>query len=315
MNPDCASELSENFEQFISILDETKGNMVYIHHGHSLIDDQDDFISDDVSCDGLQFHELARKARTIMNCAKFSLRLACSPKYIVYEGVWPSCKGNPSQFKEDLRYLFTILGQGSIKPNVNECIGLEDVKGVQDRIELLGKKGTIVCLPTALYEKKISVVSPGNSSRRDQQGFPVAESDGNVFSHSGDPLHKYASDAGYVKATHAYDTLSDFHCMHDTKRHRQASGDISLPALPEATSYSHSNFNYRTSYGALHNSSLMGSTNSSRRYSEGLQKQYYHNDASSMISSVGHSSGANVSTGRTALSDGAWCSSNTEVIH
>jgi len=103
--------------------------MVYIHHGHKSDEDDLGIISDDVSCDGLQFHELARKAKEAMNSAKFNLRLACSPKYIVYEGVWPSCKANQSQFKEDLRYLLTLLGRGNLKPNVNECIGLEDVAG------------------------------------------------------------------------------------------------------------------------------------------------------------------------------------------
>ena len=129
--------------------------MVYIHHGLSHIDgDELGLNADDVNCDGLHFHELAKKAKTLINSAKFSLRLACSPKYIVYEGVWPSCKSNKSQSKEDLRYLFPILGHGSLKPNITECIKSEDVAGVQDRIELLGKKGTVVCLPTALYKKK-----------------------------------------------------------------------------------------------------------------------------------------------------------------
>ena len=84
--------------------------MVYIHHGHKHIDEDDlGIIADDVSYDGLHFQDLAEKARTIINSAKLSIRLACSLKYIEYEGVWPSCKGNQSQFKEDFRHLFTIL--------------------------------------------------------------------------------------------------------------------------------------------------------------------------------------------------------------
>ena len=87
-------------EQFISILDDNKGNPVYIHHGHKNEDDDFALSSDDltnVSCDGLQFEELAKKAQEAVNSAKFSLRLACSPKYFQYEGVWPSCKENRSQ--------------------------------------------------------------------------------------------------------------------------------------------------------------------------------------------------------------------------
>ena len=118
--------------------------MVYIHHGHK--DDMDDLtlveMADNGCLDGCAFDELTNKAKAAVNSAKFSLRLTCSPNYIVYEGVWPSCKENPNQFKEDLRYLFTLLGQGRLKPNVDECINLEEVSEVQDRIELLGKKGT-----------------------------------------------------------------------------------------------------------------------------------------------------------------------------
>ncbi|KAL7536689.1 hypothetical protein ACHAXR_007337 [Thalassiosira sp. AJA248-18] len=297
----------ENFEQFISILDDNKGNMVYIHHGNKSDDDNEFALAEDITkgCDGAHLQDLARKAA-------FSLRLACSPKYLVYEGVWASCKENKSQFKEDLRYLLTLLGRGNLKPNVNECIGLEDVAGVQDRIELLGKKGTIVCLPTALYEKKVYVVNPNNSPSRDQQGFPVVEgSDFNAFSSPSDkdPVHTYACDAGYVKAaTQPYDTLSDFHYMHDKKKLASISDNASsLPALPEASSYSQSNLNHQSNnFGAQHNSSLMGSMNHTRRSSDGfLQNYYYHHyDTSSLVSSP-TSSTANVSTGQTALSEGA----------
>ena len=106
-----------------------------------------------------------------MTSAKFSLRLECSPKYMVYKEVWLSCKEVPNQFKEDLRYIFTLVEWGSLKPNIAKCIiDLEEVPEVQDMIELLGKKGIVVCLPTALYEKKAChVVPPKLSTERQCQ--------------------------------------------------------------------------------------------------------------------------------------------------
>lgn len=273
-------------EQFISVLDENVGSLVHIHQGHK--EDEDDLvtIADEVNCDGVHFQCLAKKCKAAMDSAKFNLLLACTPKYIEYEGVWRSCKESPSLFKEDLRFLFTLLGQGSLKPNVTECIGLEEVAGAQDRIELVGNEGIIVCLPTALYEKKVQVSSDAlslvNSTRNDRKGFLVESNDDN-------PADTYASDSGYG-STSAHDTLSDFHDMHDTKQCTS-----SLPVLPEATSYSHTtNMDHRTRFGAVHrHSSLVESTN---------QRQ---DDASSMISSVSHGSYANASTTQTALSDSA----------
>ncbi len=180
--------------------------------------DEDDLgsVANDISCDGLHFHELAKKAQNVMNSAKFSLRLACSSKYMVYEGVWPSCKEDPNQFKEDLRYLFALLERGSVKPFIAKCVDLEEVHEIQDTIELLGKKGTVVCLPTALYEKKAcNVVPPEISLKKDELGFLVLR-DNYAASRAEDITSdfEYAIDAGYGATTH-YDTLSDFHQMRD----------------------------------------------------------------------------------------------------
>jgi len=313
---------ADNFEQFVSLLDENKGNIVYIHQGHKHDGDDLGTIADDVSCDGRHLTDLAKKARAALSSAKFSLRLACSPKYMCYEGVWPSCKESPSQFKEDLRYLFTLLGQGGLKPDVDECINLEEVAEAQDRIELLGKRGTIVCLPksaTPLYDKKAQhVISPVSSPRRDQQGFPV-ESEFNTPPYNDDPVHTYASDAGYIRGAQACDTLSDFHCMSasasapspapapaseselaSASPARDTKKNILLPALPEATPYSHSNFNHSTNGAMHHNFSPVRSTSGTRH-----QQEYYPDETSSLISSMGHSSTTNTSTGQTACSDGA----------
>ena len=283
-------------EQFISILDDNKGNMIYIHHGNRDDDDDSFAIAEGithVNCEGCTPMELARKAKEAMNSAKFSLRLACSPKYIQYEGVWPSCKENQTQFKEDLRFLLTLLGRGDVKPNVSECIGLEEVNGVQDRIELLGKKGTIVCLPTALYEKKVYFVNPQNSPCRDQLGFPVMDSD-----FSDDLIESYATDAGYVKAAAAHDTLSDFHSMRDAAKNTASSNSgtmTSLPALPESTTCSHSHVKNQSNF-AGHNTHQMGSTSHARRMSDGME-------STSLVSSIGYNS-VNSSANNSVVSDG-----------
>ena len=209
--------------------------LVYIFQdGHK--NDEDDLgsVANDISCDGLHFHELAKKAQNVMNSAKFSLRLACSPKYMVYEGVWPSCKEDPNQFKEDLRYLFTLLERGSVKPFIAKCVDLEEVPEIQDTIELLGKKGTVVCLPTALYEKKAcNVVPPEISMKTDENGFLVLRDNYTAFrAKENTSDFDYAIDAGYGATSQHGDTLSDFHQMRDKQ----------LPFEEESSYFSSPNF-------------------------------------------------------------------------
>ncbi|KAL7548440.1 hypothetical protein ACHAWF_011749 [Thalassiosira exigua] len=286
---------SENFAQFISILDENRGNMVYIHPEHKCERDDlgitTDDVSCDISCDTSHVQDLVKKAKASLKAAKFSIVLACSPQFSVYEGVWPSCKGNRCQFKEDLRYLFTLLGQDALKPNVNECIGLEEVADVQDRIELLGKKGTIVCLPTALYEKKAYIVekkttAAENPIRGDPQGYRVGES---KFNQS-EP--DYASDAGYVKATQEFDpsypTLSDFHRMNEAEKSPpEVHENTLMPALPETMAAVSPKSRMRTSFGVHHHSFLLGSVSDSKSESSS------------------NSSSGNMSACRSPASDGA----------
>ena len=272
--------------------------MVYINHEHKIPEDESLGVSiDDTSC--ADFSEITKKFQDAINSAKFSVRLSCSPKYLIYEGVWRSCKEAPNQFKEDLRYLLTLLGQGSLKPCVNECINLEEMTEVQDRIELLGKKGTIVCLPTALYEKKVydyQVVSPDGINKRDQHGFPLWEGGDDCGDEDEEESYSYASDAGYVKAPpSSSDTLSDFHSMRSTSTQPMPrSSSDNLQALPEASSFtqqSENNFNKEANIVDF----LMHpmSDPSSRGQDE----------TSSLISSVGQNSATNASTGhQTALS-------------
>lgn len=277
---------------------------MYIHHGHK--DDMDDLtlveMADNGCLDGCAFDELTNKAKAAVNSAKFSLRLTCSPNYIVYEGVWPSCKENPNQFKEDLRYLFTLLSQGHLKPKVDECINLEEVSEVQDRIELLGKKGTLVCLPTALYEKKAyHVSSPPNSPRRGETGFPGVVNDIVYNDNENDHKDSYASDAGYVTKAPS-DTLSDFHSMRTrthTRKPSSLTSDTSelLPALPEASPYTQrtDNLNRPTINDFMQDTSIIVAN---------------HNDAASLISSVGQNSAADYNT--TQSEGGAMSRQKTE---
>ena len=196
--------------------------MVYTYHGHKH-DDEDmgniGSLAEEVGCSKCSPQEITKRAQEAIRFAKFNLRLACSPNYIVYEGLWHSCKQKPHQFKEDLRYLFTLLGRGMIKPMVAECITLDDVAGVQDRIELLGNKGTVVCTPTALYEKKVCK-SPEIVPRD------------SIDSIEDDLAHKYAVDAGYIN-----DTLSDFHRMHFRDDYAQP-----MPVVREEVPYSYQKF-------------------------------------------------------------------------
>ena len=231
---------------------------MFTYHGHKHADEDMGVIgslAEEVGCSKCSPQELTKKAQEAINTAKFNLRLTCSPNYIVYEGLWTSCKEKPNQFKEDLRYLFTLLGQGGLKPTVAECITLEEVAGVQDRIEVLGTKGTVVCMPTALYEKKACHnISPESPPRY----LPDFIDD--------DLTSKYAVDAGYVKDTHACDALSDFHRMHD---HEQ-----SFLVVQEASPYPHQNFGNLPGDVMSCSSSTTGSVE--RGYSESQQEFMHH---------------------------------------
>jgi len=180
-------------------------------------------LAEEVSCSNcLQCSpkEITRKAQAAINSAKFSLRLSLSPKYLEYDGLWASCKEDSTQFKEDLRYLFALLGRGNLKPNITECISLDEIAGVQERIEIQGKMGTVICLPFALSEKKshrgIDQESPRSGT---PEMLPSMKTRSINLHHQRERqdnfANNYAVDSGYVKETHINDSLSDFHRMHD----------------------------------------------------------------------------------------------------
>eukprot|EP00569_Conticribra_weissflogii_P020523 CAMPEP_0171431158 /NCGR_PEP_ID=MMETSP0881-20121228/7062_1 /TAXON_ID=67004 /ORGANISM="Thalassiosira weissflogii, Strain CCMP1336" /LENGTH=938 /DNA_ID=CAMNT_0011951395 /DNA_START=110 /DNA_END=2923 /DNA_ORIENTATION=- len=232
---------AEDFDSFISIIDESKGNLVFMR---KTVESDDDLCSltNDVGCDPVYFKELALKARTAINSARYHFRLSCTPQFLTYEGVWASSRANLNLFREDLRFLFTLLDSGNLKPNVSERITLEEVPDVQDRIELHGKSGSIVCLPfktateTSLYERKAfapNVISPHNSQRipsirnRMDSGYHLIgdacleTNNNNHFdqprtSGTEGPEFKYEVDAGYVKDQSNQpptDGLSDFNIL------------------------------------------------------------------------------------------------------
>lgn len=81
-----------------------------------------------VGCDELwNVHQLADRIRSSFEEAKFHLRLGCCSSYLTYPGVWASCKEDPNLWKEDLRYLMALLGEGRLNPHVGERICLEDL--------------------------------------------------------------------------------------------------------------------------------------------------------------------------------------------
>ena len=54
---------------------------------------------------------------------------------------------HPHWFKQDLAYLFELLGKGRIKPNVAERISFADVPNAHRRLETGGLEGKLVLCP------------------------------------------------------------------------------------------------------------------------------------------------------------------------
>ena len=67
--------------------------------------------------------------RSAVASAKFNCQLTCSSQFETYEGVWASCKQDQILFKNDLRFLLTLLAEGKLEPQVEERVCLEDVPG------------------------------------------------------------------------------------------------------------------------------------------------------------------------------------------
>ncbi len=89
-----------------------------------------------------------------------------------------------------------------MKPHVEECVSPEDIPSVQNRIELEGKWGTVVCLPAPLYEKKavnVNVVSPFNSPEAENaRRFSASKWNEDVGDGIVMDADRYAADSGYI---------------------------------------------------------------------------------------------------------------------
>ena len=234
---------SHDFDVYFSLLDDTRGVLVYCPWGDD--GENADRNEEDrrfgelgyLGCSGggniPSFQDLANKARDVLASTKFSLRLTCSPQFVTYRGIWASCKEDHGLYRKDLSFLFKLLEEGKLKPHVEECISPEDIPSVQNRIELEGKRGTVVCLPAPLYEKKaVNVVSPFNSSEaEDVRHFNAAASRWNEDVDGGmvTDAERYAADSGYIVSHYKQPSiqvaaatvdddckdLSDFRCMND----------------------------------------------------------------------------------------------------
>ena len=208
------------FDLYFSVLDDTRGVLVYcprdddggggenIESGGANSNEEERFGPlGNLGCSGSSipsFQDLANKARDVVALTKFSLRLTCSPQFVTYRGIWASCKEDQGLYRKDLSFLFKLLEEGKLKPHVEECISPEDIPSVQDRIELEGKRGTVVCLPAPLYEKKaVNVVSPLNSPGAEDVShfsFSAAASKWNEDVDGGIVMNaeSYAADSGYI---------------------------------------------------------------------------------------------------------------------
>lgn len=219
----------ETFESFLSLLDADRG-MVYVQPPNNInTDDSCNVIFSDDSFDGREFlHDLAKKAKGALTSAKFNCQLTCSQQFSTYEGIWARAKEDQILFKKDLRFLLTLLSEGKLTPQVEERVCLEDVPGVQDRIELEGKQGTIVCLPTTLFEKKANMVEAVKPKSRNP-GSSTTEQQNRSRRNS------YADDSGYTRPN--YDTLSDFNFLTPKPFEDESSIASPSPFLGQATSF------------------------------------------------------------------------------
>jgi NADPH:quinone reductase-like Zn-dependent oxidoreductase len=221
----------ETFESFVSLLGADRG-MVYVQPPNNVNrDDANNVLFSDDSFERREFlQDLANKARGAFVSAKFNCQLVCSQQFSTYEGIWARCKEDPISFKKDLRFLLTMLSEGKLNPEVEERVCLEDVPGVQDRIELEGKQGTIVCLPTTLFEKKANMVAAVKPKSRNQPTSGIEQS----ASHHNSNSNSYAVDSGYTRPT--YDTLSDFNFL-TPKPFEDESNSSHSPFLDQVTSF------------------------------------------------------------------------------
>ena len=189
---------SATFDSYMGVLDAKDGSLVFLHPYDKKDEDFGSLTS--AGCNW-SMKSIKEKAKEVYEGAKFSVRLTCSPNFAVFEGVWSSYKNNGATFRQDLRFLFDLLGQNLIRPQVKECVEIEDIEAVQDRVEVAGKDGTIVCLPTALYEKKSKYVAEKHIPSNDWPSTTQTQ----------DNFFDYAALSGYVQPVSPMEVLDDFH--------------------------------------------------------------------------------------------------------
>jgi NADPH:quinone reductase-like Zn-dependent oxidoreductase len=121
---------AEDFDHYLNVLDVESGSIVKINRWpqHQIEEDNDGNLlaTEGGGCDG-GLHTVTQNIRDVLEEAKFAIRLACCSPYVAYDGVWSSSKEDPTQWKEDLRFLFALLAEGKLSPRVHEQICLEDV--------------------------------------------------------------------------------------------------------------------------------------------------------------------------------------------
>ncbi len=207
------------FDMYFSVMDDTRGVLVYCPRddgggGESAEgsgngnENEKEMFGDlgHLGCSGSgtipSLQDLANRARDVAAMAKFSLRLTCSPQFVTYRGIWASCKKDQGLYRKDLSFLIKLLEEGKLKPHVEECVSPEDIPSVQNRIELEGKWGTVVCLPAPLYEKKaVNVVSPLNSPSPESENarhFSGSKWNEDVDDEIVMDAERYAADSGYI---------------------------------------------------------------------------------------------------------------------
>ena len=204
---------AHDFDMYYSLLDDARGVLVYCPReegdnegnnesgGDNSEEEKFDFGTlANVGCNANvpSLQEVVNKAKEWGHEAVRSLRLTCSSQFVSYRGVRASCKENKRLFKNDLAFLFKLLNDGKLKPHVEECISPEDIPRARNKIVSDGKRGTVVCLPAPLYEKKaVNVVSPINSPE-DASHYSIAskwkDEDGGIVMNA----ESYAADAGYI---------------------------------------------------------------------------------------------------------------------
>jgi len=64
-----------------------------------------------------------------------------------FHDLWESFQNDPKKYQQELKYLFFLVENGSLKPKIAERVSIEEVPDAQRYLETGKANGTIVCLP------------------------------------------------------------------------------------------------------------------------------------------------------------------------